>query len=359
MVYQSKQNQLIKKIASLKDKKGRREHNAFIVEGKKMVFEAIKYRQPIEYIVIEESFLEEIPTGNYEIITVSKVVFEYLSDEATPQGILAVIKVPQGDVKKPLSNAILLDGVSDPGNLGTIIRTAAAAGYKDIYAVNSADFYSPKTVRSLHGFISAVLKRARPHLALNTTLPKLPKNEPYIPKKEDLQAILALAENTQYSIPLKLACYGLRRGEICALEITDLDAQDVIHITKDLVQDEKGNWVKKPPKTPGSVRNVLISHDLAEEIRKQGYIFKGYPGTISNFLARSQKKLGLEHFSIHKLRHLFASILLDKGYDLKTIQELGGWMGSETVSNIYLHSLKLKDEEKRKKISSDISSFFD
>ena len=148
MVYQSKQNQLIKKIASLKDKKGRREHNAFIVEGKKMVFEAIKYRQPIEYIVIEESFLEEIPTGNYEIITVSKVVFEYLSDEATPQGILAVIKVPQGDVKKPLSNAILLDGVSDPGNLGTIIRTAAAAGYKDIYAVNSADFYSPKTVRS-------------------------------------------------------------------------------------------------------------------------------------------------------------------------------------------------------------------
>ena len=218
---------------------------------------------------------------------------------------------------------------------------------------------SPKTVRSLHGFISAVLKRARPHLALNTTLPKLQKNEPYIPKKEDLQAILTLAENTQYSIPLKLACYGLRRGEICALEITDLDAQDVIHITKDLVQDEKGNWVKKPPKTPGSVRDVLISHDLAEEIRKQGYIFKGYPGTISNFLARSQKKLGLERFSIHKLRHLFASILLDKGYDMKTIQELGGWQGSETITNVYLHSLKLKDEEKRKKISSDISSFFD
>lgn len=218
---------------------------------------------------------------------------------------------------------------------------------------------SPKTVRSLHGFISAVLKRARPHLMLNTTLPKLQKKEPYIPKKEDLQAILKEAENTQYSIPIRLACYGLRRGEICALEISDLDASDVIHITKDLVQDSSGTWVKKAPKTPGSVRDVPIDHELAEEIRKQGYIFQGFPGTISNFLARTQKKLGLEHFSIHKLRHLFSSILLDKGYDLKTIQELGGWQGSETVMKVYLHSLKLKDEEKRRQIASDISSFMD
>ena len=218
---------------------------------------------------------------------------------------------------------------------------------------------SPKTVRSLHGFISAVLKRARPHLMLNTTLPKLQKKEPYIPKKEDLQAILKEAEGTQYSIPIRLACYGLRRGEICALEMTDLDSSDVIHITKDLVQDSSGTWVKKPPKTPGSVRDVPIDHELAEEIRKQGYIFQGFPGTISNFLARTQKKLGLEHFSIHKLRHLFSSILLDKGYDLKTIQELGGWQGSETVMKVYLHSLKLKDEEKRRQIASDISSFMD
>ena len=218
---------------------------------------------------------------------------------------------------------------------------------------------SPKTVRSLHGFISAVLKRARPHLMLNTTLPRLQKKEPYIPKKEDLQAILKEAENTQYSIPIRLACYGLRRGEICALDISDLDASDVIHITKDLVQDSSGAWVKKAPKTPGSVRDVPIDHELAEEIRKQGYIFQGFPGTISNFLARTQKKLGLEHFSIHKLRHLFSSILLDKGYDLKTIQELGGWQGSETVMKVYLHSLKLKDEEKRRQIASDISSFMD
>ena len=217
--------------------------------------------------------------------------------------------------------------------------------------------HSPKTVRTIHGFISAVLKVARPGLMLRTTLPKLQKKEPYIPKKEDLAKILKEAEGTQYSIPLRLACYGLRRGEICALELSDLDDKNVVHITKDLVQDPSGAWVKKPPKTPSSVRAVPIGKDLADDIRAQGYIFDGFPGTISNFLRRTQDKLGIERFSVHKLRHLFASILLDNGYDLKTIQDLGGWQGNETVSKVYLHSLKLKEEAERQKIASSISKF--
>lgn len=220
-----------------------------------------------------------------------------------------------------------------------------------------ASTLSPKTVRTIHGFISAVLGLAKPNLVLKTTLPKIPKKEPYIPKKEDLQKILAAAEGTQYLIPIRLACYGLRRGEICALEIEDLDKHNVIHVTKDLVQDPSGKWIKKPPKTPSSVRDVPIDRALATKIRDQGYIFKGFPGTISNFLIRTQDKLGLEHFSLHKLRHLFASILLDEGFDLKTIQDLGGWQGNETVSKVYLHSLKLKDEEQRRKIASSISDF--
>ena len=77
MVYQSKQNPLIKSLASLKDKKGRRELNSYMVEGKKMVFEAIKYNQPITYIVKEEGFLEEVPPSSAQIITVTKQVFSY------------------------------------------------------------------------------------------------------------------------------------------------------------------------------------------------------------------------------------------------------------------------------------------
>ena len=216
---------------------------------------------------------------------------------------------------------------------------------------------SSKTVRCLHGFMSAVLGVANPKLTLKTALPRIEKEEPYIPTKEDFKRLLGASEGTQYHIPLQLAFYGLRRGEICALEITDLDDNNVIHVTKDLVQTSSGEWIKKPPKTASSVRDVYIDKGLADEIREQGYIFNGFPGTIYKFIRRTQNNLGLEHFSLHKLRHLFASVLLDKGYDMKTIQDLGGWKGNETVQKVYLHSPKLKDEESRKKIVADMQDF--
>lgn len=148
MVYSSKQNSLIKKIASLKDKKGRREHGLYITEGVKTVNEAVKSNQDILYIVGVEKRLLEIVSSSAEIITVTEEVFSYLSDETTPQGVLAVIKTPSFKVQAPMGNALILDGVSDPGNMGTIIRTAAAAGYKDVYLINCTDPYAPKAVRS-------------------------------------------------------------------------------------------------------------------------------------------------------------------------------------------------------------------
>lgn len=214
-----------------------------------------------------------------------------------------------------------------------------------------------KYVRNLHGFISAVLGLANPKLTLKTTLPRKEKTEPYIPSKNDFKRLLEASEGTEYHIPIQLAFYGLRRGEICALEMTDLTDDNVIHVTKDLVQAPSGEWVKKPPKTASSVRDVPIDQGLANEIREKGYIYKGFPNNIQRYFARMQDRLGIERFSPHKLRHLFASVLLDKGYDMKTIQDLGGWNGNETVQKVYLHSLKLKDEESRKKIVADMQDF--
>lgn len=216
---------------------------------------------------------------------------------------------------------------------------------------------APKYVKNLHGFITAVLGKANPHLTLKTTLPRVEKREPYIPSKEDYKRLLEASEGTEYHIPTQLAFYGLRRGEICALEITDLSMDNIIHVTKDIVQDSNGKWVVKPPKTVSSVRDVPIDKGLADEIRAQGYIYKGFPNNIQRFFARTQDRLGIERFSPHKLRHLFASVLLDKGYDMKTIQDLGGWSGNEVVQKVYLHSLKLRDEEARRKIVDDMQDF--
>lgn len=148
MIYSSKQNSLIKKIASLKDKKGRREQGLYVVEGVKMVIEAFKFNQPVTMLIKSADFNYELPDFNVETIIVSSEVFKFLSDEQSPQGVMAVIKIADLSVKQPLSNALILDGVSDPGNLGTIIRTAAASGYKNVYLISCADPFSPKVVRA-------------------------------------------------------------------------------------------------------------------------------------------------------------------------------------------------------------------
>lgn len=217
---------------------------------------------------------------------------------------------------------------------------------------------SPKTIRTYHGFVTAILGLYRPSLTLRTTLPMKIKKEPYIPTVEDVRAMFEYAKDTQYHVALQLGCMGLRRSEICALQITDLSDDDVIHVNKAMVQNKDGNWVIKGTKTTESARDVPISHDLAEEIRAQGYVFNGYPGTISNFLAREQKKHNLPQFSLHKMRHFFASQLMDMGVNQKDIMELGGWKSdsaNSVMKTIYQHSVKAKTEEGRRIISDNLT----
>ena len=78
----------------------------------------------------------------------SEEVFLGISSEKTPQGVIATVKIPQNTLKPPVGSCILLDRLQDPGNLGTIVRTANAAGYKEIYMIGCTDPYSPKAVRA-------------------------------------------------------------------------------------------------------------------------------------------------------------------------------------------------------------------
>lgn len=141
----SKNNPLIKETVSLKEKKGRRELGLFLVEGAKMVGECGRSGLEIERVFVSKSYTGE---ADASCVRVSDDVFRLLSDEKTPQGILCRVKIPARPLRSPEENCLLLDGVSDPGNVGTIIRTANAAGYKDIYLADCADPYSPKSVRA-------------------------------------------------------------------------------------------------------------------------------------------------------------------------------------------------------------------
>lgn len=163
MILTSKNNPLLKETAALKEKKARKEQGAFLVEGRKMAMECLKSDFEIERVFVSESYEGEIPFAEELIVRVSDDAFRFLSDEKTPQGILCRVKIPVRPLASPKGKCLLLDGVSDPGNVGTIIRTANAAGYEEIYLTEEcADPYSPKSVRaSMSGVFFTKLYRGK------------------------------------------------------------------------------------------------------------------------------------------------------------------------------------------------------
>lgn len=149
MIITSKTNPLIKTISSLSEKKYRRELKKYIVEGVKQVRECIVAGCSIDCIVCT---IEHENEFNGAVI-VSDSVFKAISSDVTPQGVLAVVNIVDNPLKEPSSNCLLLDNLQDPGNLGTVIRTANAAGYSEIYLINCVDPYSSKVVKASMGGI--------------------------------------------------------------------------------------------------------------------------------------------------------------------------------------------------------------
>jgi len=159
----SASNARIKEIVSLLQKaKTRREKNSFVVEGTRLFSEVPK--ELIQEIYVSEAFLEKAENRDllqgfsYEVV--SQSVFAKISDTKTPQGILAVVKQPNYCIEQMLEDKpllVLLEDVQDPGNLGTIMRTAEGAGATGvIMSRETVDIYNPKTVRSTMGSIFRV-----------------------------------------------------------------------------------------------------------------------------------------------------------------------------------------------------------
>lgn len=160
----SKQNSFIKEIRSLSDKKFRDKLNLYIAQGVKLVREAFSLGLPIVAVVGTEKGLSEVDLSlsQARVETVSEDVFQSIGQEVSPQGVIAVIIKPENTLVKPKSSCLLLDGVSDPTNVGAIIRTAAAAGYEIVYLTEDcADPFSPKSVRaSMSGVFRVKIVRA-------------------------------------------------------------------------------------------------------------------------------------------------------------------------------------------------------
>ncbi len=150
-------NAMVKEARSLNDKKHRRFHAKFLVDGEKLVNEVVCGACEIDKIFVDASRLADfgyiLEKYNGKVVPVTAKVLASISENVTPQGIIAeVIMKETGEfLPEPNEPILILDRIQDPGNLGTIIRTAAATGIYTIVLIDTVDPYSPKVVRSSSG----------------------------------------------------------------------------------------------------------------------------------------------------------------------------------------------------------------
>lgn len=234
---------------------------------------------------------------------------------------------------------------------------------KNIYDITSEDVqreinnfsadHAPKTTKTLHGFVASVLYAYRPNFTLRTKLPQKIVKAQYEPSEDDIRRILEHVKGTRYSVPFQLAVMGCRRGEICALDLSDLDGNRLnIHRSKVYLD---GKWiVKETPKTDASNRVLPLPKSLVKEIRKQGAIYDGYPAALLKALNSAQKALGIEHFKFHALRSYFASYAHSIGIPDADIMSIGGWATPSVMQRIYRKSMEESRNQSLRKLTDSM-----
>lgn len=216
-----------------------------------------------------------------------------------------------------------------------------------------AKTHSPKSTRNAHGFISSVLGMFCPNTILNTTLPQKVPTKAYIPSDDDVKRILEQAKGSQFEIALILAMFGLRRSEICALTMDDLNG-NILTIEKAKVQSIDNEWITKTTKTEAGTRSIYLPDHVVSLIRERGVIYEGHPNSILIYLQRIQKNLGIPKFSLHKLRHYFASSAHALGIPDQYIMDAGGWKSKYVLGNVYQHAM----DDKKKEMQQITAKFY-
>jgi len=154
----SVQNEEIKDIVQLQSAKGRKQANKFLAEGIRVCSTLIASKVKLVQLYATHANKDYVYalTNEDKVTLVSEQVMNKISTSASPSGILGVFAIPQRPDFKDLSQGLVLSQIADPGNMGTLIRTAIAMGVKTIVKIEGADIWSPKVVQATAGTIGQV-----------------------------------------------------------------------------------------------------------------------------------------------------------------------------------------------------------
>ena len=149
----SRKNPLLQQVKKLlSSRKAREEAGLFAADGTKLLAEAVKYFPGLETVILSDGVEAEVP-ASVRVVRVPGDVMESISPMQTPQGALFLCRLPEKTGFVPKAGMLILDGIQDPGNLGTMLRTADALGVRVALLEGCADPYSHKVVRASMGAV--------------------------------------------------------------------------------------------------------------------------------------------------------------------------------------------------------------
>lgn len=240
-----------------------------------------------------------------------------------------------------------------PINLSNLTQERVQKAVNDMARVKS-----PKYVKNAHGLLSAVLREYMPDFVLRTTLPQKQKYEISIPTEQEIQAIYEEAKGTDFELPYLLAIWlGLRASEISGLTWDCIDG-DYIHIKQARVRGES-EWMLKGTKSYSGNRKLLIPGRIKELIEHQprtdDYIIHLSGQAIYERFSRLCKRIGVQHYRFHDLRHVNASVMLSLNVPDKYAMERMGHSGNAMLKSVYQHTMS----EKQKQVADDLDNYFE
>ena len=152
----ARKNPLMQQVRRLVSSRRERENaGLFVADGTKLLEEAVKYYPGLDTVILSDDVQVQLPE-HVKLVRVPEDVMQYISPMETPQGALFLCRLPEPKEFTPVPGMLLLDGIQDPGNLGTILRTADALGVPVVLMEGCADPYNHKTVRASMGAVFRV-----------------------------------------------------------------------------------------------------------------------------------------------------------------------------------------------------------
>lgn len=165
-VITSRTNQTVRLVSSLTRRRPVREREQlFVAEGLRVVESLIEHGCPLETMLIDHGRVDDVPATLLEsvssldarILAVDSSIFHEISDVETPQPVIAVFRIPQQPIAEAPHRVVVLDGIQDPGNMGSILRSCRAAGIEAVLILRgTVDPYSPKVVRATAGLSASL-----------------------------------------------------------------------------------------------------------------------------------------------------------------------------------------------------------